>query len=90
MEEKKCKECGYFRQHYALDDRKIFRVYCGHCVFSTPRGKRPDKPACENFVLGTADADAFATKEYLSKALLQYLLELDILPEIVDDPGLIK
>jgi len=30
------------------------------------------------------DEEAFATKEYLSKTLLEYLLKLELLPEIHD------
>jgi len=84
MERKFCKNCAHFCQHYALDERKIFRVYCGHCKQHRARKKRPDAIACDNFVLAAPDENAFATKEYLSKALLQYLLHLELLPKIED------
>lgn len=86
MNEKRCENCQYFRQHYALDKCTIFRVYYGHCTFANARGKRPDAKACENFIPGTADADAFVTKEYLSKALLEYILRLELLPVIKELP----
>ena len=82
MCENHCKECQYFLQHYTLDTRKIFRVYCGHCTFRAAKRKHPDAKACENFVPGSSQEGAFASKEYLSKELLQYLLKLDLLPEI--------
>ena len=83
MEKTTCQSCAYFIQHYALDNRSLFRVYCGHCRFSNPKRKLPDAKACENYVPGKPDEDAFATKEYLSKELLQYLLHLELLPQIV-------
>ena len=82
MEEKQCKNCQFYLQHYALDKRKIFRVHCGHCTFTRPRRKRPDAKACENYAPGTVPEDAFASKEYLSKELLHYLLSLELLPGI--------
>lgn len=90
MSEKKepiCSDCQYFRQHYSLDGKSLFRVYCGHCTLSSrTRAKRPDARACENFIPGPADAEAFVTKEYLSKALLHRVLNLPLLPEIAEDP----
>ena len=82
MCEAHCKNCRYYLRHYTLDNRRIFRVYCGHCTFSRAKRRQPDTKACENFVPGAAKENAFATKEYLSKELLQYVLSLDLLPEI--------
>ena len=82
MNEETCQMCGYFRQHFTLDTRKIFRVYCGHCTRYPGKRKRPDTKACESFVLGAAQEEAFASKEYLSKEILQYVLGLELLPEI--------
>ncbi len=79
-----CKNCQYYLQHYSLDKRKIFRVHCGHCTFAHPRRKRPDAKACENFSPGPTPEDAFVSKEYLNKELLQYVLNLELLPEIKD------
>ena len=79
-----CKECHYYLQCYTFDGRKIFRVYCGHCTFSRPKRKRPDASACENFAPGSSQEDAFASKEYLGKELLQYMIGLELLPEIED------
>lgn len=77
-----CANCSYYLRHYTFDGRKIFRVYCGHCTLSRPKRKRPDGKPCENYTPGENREEAFASKEYLSKELLKYLLGLDLLPEI--------
>ena len=86
MIESCCKDCQHYLQHYTLDERKIFRVYCGHCTFPRARRKQPDAKACENFVPSPSPEKAFVSKEYLSKELLRYMLSLDLLPEI-DNKG---
>lgn len=84
MNDKRCADCCHYLRHYTFNKRKIFQVYCGHCTFLRARRKLPDAKACENFEPGTSQESAFATKEYLSKELLQYLLSLELLPEITD------
>ena len=74
----------HYRQHYTFDQRKIFRVYCGHCTYLKVRTKRPDAKICKNYIQADPDETHFVTKEYLSKALLEYLLKLELLPEIHD------
>ncbi len=41
--------------------------------------------ACELFAPGQDQEAAFASKEYLSKELLGYLLSLELLPKIEND-----
>lgn len=82
MEKKICKNCAHYCQHYGLNQRKFYLVYCGHCTFSKVRNKRPDATACGDFIPGEPDEAAFAGKEYLSKEMLQYFLNLELLPEI--------
>ena len=82
MNEQQCKNCQYFLQHLALSNRRLFRVYCGHCTFGKARRKQPDTKACKNFIPGSLAEEAFVSKEYLSKELLQYVLGLELLPEI--------
>ena len=84
MEKDTCKSCAYFQQHYTFDKRRIFRVNCGHCTYGSPKRKRPYTAACENYIYEEPDENAFASKEYLSKALLQYVLNLERLPAIED------
>ena len=64
----------YFHQHYAFDNRKIFRVYCGHCTLGKLKKKPPDAVACDGFAAAPLDEESFAAKEYLSKELLQTIL----------------
>ena len=85
MEEQQCKNCQYYIQHYALDSKKIVRVRCGHCTYPRVSGKQPDAKACENFTEGKSREDAFVSKEYLSKALLEYMTSLELLPKIEDE-----
>lgn len=84
MHENQCKSCKYYRQHYSLDNRRIFQVFCGHCTFDRVKCKKPDSKACEHFTPAPAQEEAFVTREYLSKELLQYMLSLELLPEIED------
>lgn len=84
MDNNFCKTCAHYRQHYTFDQHKIFRVYCGHCTYQKVKTKRPDAKACEDYLLSESQEKAFATKEYLSKALLEYMLKLDLLPEIYE------
>ncbi len=82
MEVPTCSTCEYYRQHYAFDQRKIFRVHYGHCTCQWAKAKRPDTKACENYIQSDPDENAFVSKEYLSKALLEYAMKLELLPEI--------
>jgi len=82
MNYKHCSDCRYYLQHYTFNERKLFRVYCGHCTFPKVKRKQPDAMACENFVSGSVQKDAFVSKEYLSKELLHYVLKLELLPDI--------
>ncbi len=79
-----CCDCRHYLQHYALNSKKIFRVYCGHCTLNRARRKNPDAKACESFIQAASGEDAFVSKEYLSKELLRYVLSLELLPEIED------
>ena len=81
MDNNTCKNCEYFRQHYSLDKRKIFRVFCGHCVFGRVKRKRPYN-SCENFVQRESEEDIFVSKEYLSKDLLEYMMRLELFPGV--------
>ena len=88
MEQATCSGCEHFLQHYALTDRKLLRVYCGHCTAGRAKHVKPDKKSCAQFHPGTPDVQAFASREYLSRELLQYVLNLPLLPEIENAPEL--
>ena len=85
MSETTCSACMYFKQHYALDERTIFRVYCGHCTCQRVKPKRPDTKICKNYIQKKPDENAFVSKEYLSKKLMDYMLSLELLPTIKDE-----
>ena len=82
MKETTCKNCKNFHQHYALDGQKLHWVDCGHCGVERTRSKKPDAMICKNFSPTEPDEAAFVNKEYLSKALLQYMMNLELLPNI--------
>lgn len=84
MSDQCCTDCRYYLRHYTFDTRKIFCVHCGHCTFDRARRKQPDAKACEHFIPGVPAEDAFVSREYLSKELLEYVLRLELLPEIED------
>jgi hypothetical protein len=85
MAEKQCKDCAHYLQHYILRDARLVRIYCGHCVNSRARRKAPDAKACEDFLQGTEDTQAAANRQYLSKKLLDYILQLELLPDIIEN-----
>ena len=82
LETKSCKNCGHFHQHYALDERKLHWVDCGHCGMDCIKRKKPDGKICKDFIPAEPDEAAFVSKEYLSKELLQYMMQLELLPKI--------
>ena len=85
MENNHCKDCTYFHQHYGLDAKRLFRVFCGHCTaFKRIRKRLPDNLACDRFVPAPPQETAFVTKEDLSKTLLEYVMQLELLPQITD------
>ena len=82
MDKLQCKDCGHFLQHYALGNGRLWKVYCGHCTCLQARQKRPDAKACGHFIPGEPPENNFVSREYLSKALLQKVLGMQLLPEI--------
>ena len=84
MTQNTCSTCVHYLQHYTFNQRKIFRIHCGHCTYQTPKTKRPVAKACENYMPSVPGETPFVSKEYLSKALLEYMLKLDLLPQIHD------
>ena len=87
MEEKTCKECGLFLQHYGLCRSRLFILNCGHCTAGAPKHKRPDAKACDKYIPPTGDEEPFATKEYLSQRLMEYVLQMELFPGVLtEDP----
>jgi len=82
MDVKQCKYCDHFLQHYGLGRNTLFQVNCGHCTFQRAKHKRPDAKAYENFTPAQLQEEMFVTKEFLSKPLLQKVLDMLLLPEM--------
>ena len=82
MNVNKCKDCGNFLQHYTIGNDKIFQVYCGHCTLTSPKRRKPDAVACEHFIQASQLEDKFVSKEYLTNALLQKVLDMELFPEV--------
>ena len=90
MDNLQCKNCQHFIQHYAYNNEKFFQVYCGHCTQKTAKRRQPDTKACESFVPRSPKEIPFATKEYITKALVDRICSLEILPKTEIDPTLIR
>ena len=84
MEQNICNTCVHYQQHYALDQHGIFRVYCGHCTYLKVRARKPDSKICESYIKTEHYEQMFVRKEYLSKVLLERVLNMELLPEIGD------
>ena len=81
-----CCNCDHYIRHYALKGGRLYRVHCGHCTYTRVRRKQPETPACETFREGEPDDQAFVSKHYLTKELLRFVLEMELLPEIEEHP----
>jgi len=86
MEKTTCQTCVYFRQHYGISEGRIFRLHFGHCIFSRIKTKQPSANACPQYAFAPPRENEFVSKEYLSKALLRRVLEMELLPTIEDSP----
>ena len=82
MEEKFCKDCKHFCQHYRLDERGLVRVFCGHCMLMRHKSKKSYQKICEDFEPGEDQEGSFVQKQYLTKSLLAWVLNMELLPEI--------
>ena len=80
MEKNTCGQCGHFYQHYVLDDQSAIRVCCGHCVFPILKNRRPDTPACGNFVAGVRMLPE--SKHFLTRELIRWVQGLEFPPEV--------
>ena len=85
MENQTCQNCKHFCQHYGLDERGFFRVHCGHCTHCRIKTKKPHQKACPEFVQTENKEAEFVSKRYLSKTLLDWIRQLELLPEIQEE-----
>ena len=84
MDKKYCRECKQYVQHYGLFDGKIKEVYCGHCKQGRCKRRLPYDAACPDFELGIPADKEMVSKEYLTKALLKRVLEMDLWADMKD------
>lgn len=81
MEQQHCSDCQNYVQHYTLNPMgNLVKVHWGHCTKKIKDGKRPDAKACDRFV-AKESKDDYVTRQYLRKALLWRILEMELLPE---------
>ena len=85
MDNQTCQNCRYFYQHYGLDNKGFFRLHCGHCAHPHLRNRKPYQKACAEFAQGESKENAFVSKTYLSKAILEWITQLELLPEIREE-----
>jgi len=79
-----CGDCKYFRQHYIFNGERLSRVHCGHCVHPRLKHRTPSTPSCPNFEQRMVGVEQFITKDFITKELLEYVLSLDLPPEITE------
>jgi len=48
MNEKTCKDCKYFIQHYRKAKKNYYPIYCGHCTCLKAKTCKPTK-TCDNW-----------------------------------------
>ncbi len=63
MDNEYCKNCKHFMQHYGLNEKGIFLLYCGHCTLSRPNRKLPDQKVCSNYVHGESKEPLLSLNE---------------------------
>ena len=85
MEDKTCKDCVHFYQHYVITEDRCIRAYCGHCCYGRQKRRKPDCKACDGFTSPPKPfPDREATVHYLTTTVLQKILELKLPPEMND------
>ena len=85
--EEECKNCVHYRQHYTLSNQRATAVNCGHCTQSRMKTRKPDAKACVHFVerMEINAPDRMEVIRYLNTKVLQYILSLELPPEIEHD-----
>ena len=89
MSEPTCKECSHFHQHYALDQYRAYALACGHCSFPGLKHRQPNKGACKHFAKRSKPPELPDREEvihFLTKEILQHILDLEIPPELEEQP----
>lgn len=50
MENKHCKDCDFFIQHYVKLRNRYVAAGCGHCIDGKSKTCAPEKAACNRFL----------------------------------------
>ena len=84
MNQPTCLSCRHFRRHFVFSGDSAMATNCGHCVSIRRKHRRPDTPACAQYL--PADAETPLDREkvihYLTTELLDYVLHLPLPPKI--------
>jgi len=75
-----CSSCKYFIQHYTLLNGHLNEVDCGHCIKPRVKTRKPETAACGHYAVKSPDKEALVSREYLTRALLEKLLSLQLAP----------
>lgn len=85
MDSPACKNCTRFHQHYILDKQSCTAVNRGHCCYLRLKHRKPDTPACAHYIRREMSAelpDRPAVIYYLTTKVLEYILSLELPPEV--------
>lgn len=85
MDSQTCETCKHYIQHYYLDSQYAGAVWCGHCMLGRRPHKKPNAPACNNYVARTTEPklpNRAGVIRYLTTDFLEKLLQMELPPEI--------
>ena len=80
-----CKTCKHFHQHYILSKDYGATVNCGHCTCRNNKHRRADAKTCDLYEPPETPHTPPSRREtirYLTTEVLEYILSLDLPPEI--------
>ena len=87
MEEKICKQCEHFHQHYVIDKQTCIAINCGHCVFPRIKHMRAGKEACKHFAEREVPLelpDRRKVAHFLTTEFLEHVMSFELPPEVID------
>lgn len=83
-----CGNCAHYRQHYILSKACCEGVNCGHCVYPRLKHRKPNDKVCTNYQYRNNPPglpNRQQVIQFLTKEMLQYILSIDLPPEIKND-----
>lgn len=86
MTQATCRNCTHFHQHYTLDKQSCSAIDCGHCDCPRLRHRAASAAPCGRFAPRVDPPELPDRKDvvhYLTTEVLQYILNLELPPEIV-------